>query len=67
MTEELKADESIREEHEFQLINYLRATDIEVGLLVNFEKKPQFKKKYLQIINNIRGNPLYPHNSRSIK
>lgn len=42
---ELKAAESIREEHEYQLINYLRATDIEVGLLLNFGKKPEFKRK----------------------
>lgn len=42
---ELKAAESLREEHEFQLINYLKATDIEVGLLLNFGKKPHFKRK----------------------
>ena len=42
---ELKAAEGIVEEHEFQLINYLKATEIEVGLLLNFGKKPQFKRK----------------------
>lgn len=42
---ELKAAESLCEEHEFQLINYLKATEIEVGLLLNFGKKPQFKRK----------------------
>ncbi len=42
---ELKAAESICEEHEFQLINYLKATNVEVGLLLNFGKKPQFKRK----------------------
>lgn len=42
---ELKAAESLCEEHEFQLINYLKATDIEVGLLLNFGKKPEFKRK----------------------
>lgn len=42
---ELKAAESLVEEHELQLINYLKATDIEVGLLLNFEKKPQFSRK----------------------
>jgi GxxExxY protein len=33
---ENKAMESLREEHEFQLINYLKATEMEVGLLFNF-------------------------------
>jgi len=42
---ELKAGESLCEEHEHQLINYLKATDIEVGLLLNFGKSPQFKRK----------------------
>lgn len=42
---EWKAAESLREEHEFQLINYLKATDIEVGLLLNFGKEPQIKRK----------------------
>ncbi len=42
---ELKASESLAEEHELQLINYLKATEIEVGLLLNFGKKPQFKRK----------------------
>ena len=42
---ELKAAEGLREEHECQLINYLKATEIEVGLLLNFGKSPQFKRK----------------------
>ena len=42
---ELKASESIAEEHEFQLINYLKATEIEIGLLLNFGKNPEFKRK----------------------
>ncbi len=42
---ELKTAESIIEEHEFQLINYLKATDIEVGLLLNFGKEPQVRRK----------------------
>jgi GxxExxY protein len=41
---ELKAAEGICEEHEAQLLNYLKATEIEVGLLLNFGKKPQFKR-----------------------
>lgn len=42
---ELKAAVAIAEEHEVQLINYLKATEIEVGLLLNFGKKPEFKRK----------------------
>jgi GxxExxY protein len=42
---ELKATETLLEEHEIQLINYLKATDIEVGLLLNFGSKPEFKRK----------------------
>ncbi|MGD8306262.1 MAG: GxxExxY protein [Ignavibacteria bacterium] len=42
---ELKAAEAICEEHEFQLIIYLKATSIEVGLLLNFGKKPEIKRK----------------------
>ena len=43
---ELKAAENICEEHEAQLLNYLKATNIEVGLLLNFGKEPQFRRKY---------------------
>ena len=42
---ELKAAESLCHEHEIQLIIYLRATKIEVGLLLNFGKKAEFKRK----------------------
>jgi len=42
---ELKAAESLCEDHEYQLINYLKATNIEVGLLLNFGKDPEIKRK----------------------
>ncbi len=42
---ELKAAECIVEAFEFQLINYLKATDKEVGLLLNFGKKPEVRRK----------------------
>lgn len=42
---ELKAAEGLVEEHEFQLINYLKSTEIEVGLLLNFGKKPEVRRK----------------------
>ena len=42
---ELKAHECLLEQHENQLLNYLRATDIEVGLLLNFGKNPEVRRK----------------------
>jgi len=42
---ELKAVEILCEQHELQLINYLKATDIEFGLLLNFGKKPELRRK----------------------
>lgn len=42
---ELKSAGTLLEEHECQLVNYLKATDIEVGLLLNFGKEPEFKRK----------------------
>ena len=44
---ELKAVEEIITEHEIQLVNYLRATEMEVGLLLNFGTEPQYKRKVL--------------------
>ena len=41
---EIKAAECLREENKAQLINYLKATDKEVGLLLNFGKIPEFKR-----------------------
>jgi len=41
---ELKAVRTIDPAHEAQLINYLKATNIEVGLLLNFGRKPEFKR-----------------------
>ena len=41
---ELKAASTITNAHQAQLLNYLRATGIEVGLLLNFGIKPEFKR-----------------------
>ncbi|HZN01117.1 MAG TPA: GxxExxY protein [Pyrinomonadaceae bacterium] len=41
---ELKAARCLNLTHQAQLLNYLRATDIEVGLLLNFGLKPEFKR-----------------------
>ena len=52
---ELKACEYMTEEFEYQLLNYLRSTDCEVGLLLNFGKKPEFIRKVFE--NNKFENP----------
>ncbi len=42
---EIKACEALCVEHTYQLINYLKASQIEVGLLLNFGKDPEIKRK----------------------
>ena len=42
---EIKAAKRIAREHEAQLLNYLRSTPYEVGLLLNFGPKPDFRRK----------------------
>jgi GxxExxY protein len=42
---ELKSVDAFSEEHKAQLVNYLRATNMEVGLLFNFGKTPSFFRK----------------------
>ena len=42
---EIKAAKHITLENEAQLLNYLKATDKEVGLLLNFGSKPEIKRK----------------------
>ena len=45
---ELKAAKALSEDHEAQLVNYLKATTIEIGLLINFGKEPNFKRKIFE-------------------
>jgi GxxExxY protein len=42
---EVKAAKVLLEEHEAQLLNYLKATPYEVGLLLNFGPKPEQKRR----------------------
>jgi GxxExxY protein len=55
---EIKASEALVYENEYQLINYLRATEIEVGLLLNFGKNPEFRRKYFT--NDRKKIRIYP-------
>lgn len=64
---ELKAVSHLTEAHEIQLVNYLRATDIEVGLLLNFGPKPEFKRRFFskearELLK--MKNPLHPLHPR---
>jgi len=43
---ELKAGLTLAKEHEVQLVNYLAATGISDGLLINFGSSVQVKRKY---------------------
>ncbi len=42
---EVKSVKSLLPEHEAQLLNYLKATKFEVGLLLNFGPQPECKRK----------------------
>lgn len=44
---EIKAAKNLFKENEAQLLNYLKATKVEVGLLLNFGIKPEIKRKAL--------------------
>ena len=52
---ELKANERLCSENEAQLLNYLKATEMEIGLLLNFGERPQVRRK---IFTNDRKNNL---------
>jgi GxxExxY protein len=54
---EIKAVEILIKEHEFQLMNYLKATEYQVGLLLNFGKKPEIRRKiYTNDLKNFPKN-----------
>lgn len=42
---ELKVVEMLASKHEAQLLNYLKASEINLGLLLNFGPKPEVKRK----------------------
>jgi GxxExxY protein len=41
---ELKSARSLDPAHEAQLLHYLKSTEIEVGMLLNFGTRPQFRR-----------------------
>ena len=48
---EIKAVKSLIQDHHAQVLNYLKATDIEIGLLLNFGAKPEISRK---VFDNFR-------------
>ena len=48
---EIKSAKRLIVDHEAQLLNYLKATNIEVGLLLNFGPEPEIKRK---VFDNFR-------------
>ena len=45
---EIKSVQRLAAEHEAQLLNYLKATGLEVGLLCNFGPRPEIKRKVFE-------------------
>ena len=58
---ELKAAQSSQPSHQAQLLNALRATNIEVGLLLNFGPRPEFKR--MAFANTRKQIVVYPRSS----
>jgi GxxExxY protein len=55
---ELKSCRALDRSHEAQLLHYLKATDIEVGLLLKFGERPQFNRLFFDNPRKkIRDNP----------
>ncbi len=50
---ELKAVRALTDDHEAQLLNYLKATPVKVGLLLNFGVKPEHRRKIFD--NELKG------------
>jgi GxxExxY protein len=55
---ELKAVRCLERAHEAQVLNYLRAGILEIGLLMNFGVKPQVRRL---AFSNVRKAPMTPH------
>jgi GxxExxY protein len=55
---ELKSARSLDNTHEAQLLHYLKSTEVEVGMLLNFGARPQFRRLLFDNERKkIRGNP----------
>lgn len=55
---ELKSARTLEAAHEAQLLHYLKSTEIEIGLLLNFGVRPQFRRLLFDNVRKkIRANP----------
>jgi GxxExxY protein len=54
---ELKTVDELNNDHDGQILNYLKATNIEIGLLLNFGPKPEIKRR---ILSNTHKSALPP-------
>ena len=58
---DLKSARVLERSHEAQILHYLKSTKIEIGLLLNFGQRPQFRRLLFDNERKkIRGNPLEP-------
>jgi GxxExxY protein len=57
---ELKSVDRVISQHEAQLLNYLKATHIEVGLILNFGPEPSFRRGVYELVRRepSRNSPL---------
>ena len=55
---ELKSKDTLHAAHEAQLLNYLRATNIELGFVFNFGRQAEFRRKYFS--NKNKRNAIEP-------
>ena|SRR5689334_13720678 len=55
---ELKANDSLAKEHEIQLVNYLTATGLDIGLLINFGRSVTVRRKYREYRPKANGQDL---------
>lgn len=63
---ELKAVEEIHPAHEAQLVNYLKATAIEIGLLINFGPKISIKRRIFSQEYKNQREPIDAEGRRSL-
>jgi GxxExxY protein len=64
---ELKAVEKVSGEHEAQLLHYLRATDYEVGLLLNFGPEPLVRRKVLDAARKKPRGAIVPNKTGQVQ